>query len=78
MKSHGRNIPIVFARIGIVSQEPVLFGCSIAENIGMGRDNVSEEEMIQACKEANAYQFIMKLPKVRNYLSTHGSTYIIK
>jgi len=51
-------------RIGIVGQEPVLFGCSIAENIRYGRDNVSDEELEEACKNANAYGFIMKLPKV--------------
>ena len=51
-----------------MGQEPVLFGCSIAENIRMGRDNVSEEEMEQACKEANAYAFIMKLPKALAYI----------
>ena len=30
------------ARIGIVSQEPVLFNCSIADNIRMGRDGVTD------------------------------------
>jgi len=51
-------------RIGIVGQEPVLFGCSIAENIRYGRDNITDEELEKACKDANAYGFIMKLPKV--------------
>ena len=51
-------------RIGIVGQEPVLFGCTIAENIKQGRKGVTQEEMEKACIEANAYDFIKKLPKV--------------
>jgi ABC-type multidrug transport system fused ATPase/permease subunit len=41
-----------------------LFGCTIYENIQFGRDGVTEEEIEKACKEANAYDFIQKLPKV--------------
>ena len=52
-------------RIGIVGQEPVLFGYSIGENIKFGRDDVTDDEMERACKEANAFSFIQKLPKVR-------------
>lgn len=50
--------------IGVVSQEPVLFSTTIAENIRYGRGNVTMEEIKQAVKEANAYEFIMKLPQV--------------
>ena len=50
-------------RIGIVGQEPVLFGCSISENIRFGRDEVTDSEMIEACKQANALGFIETLPK---------------
>ncbi|XP_075683423.1 ATP-binding cassette sub-family B member 5-like isoform X1 [Rhinoderma darwinii] len=49
--------------IGVVSQEPVLFGTSIKENIKYGRENVTEEEIEAAAKEANAFDFIMALPK---------------
>ena len=55
-------------RIGIVGQEPVLFGCTIAENIKQGRKGVTQEEMEKACIEANAYNFIKKLPKVIHQL----------
>jgi len=41
-----------------------LFGCTIAENIKQGRKGVTQEEMEKACVEANAYNFIKKLPKV--------------
>ncbi|XP_048366711.1 ATP-dependent translocase ABCB1 isoform X2 [Sphaerodactylus townsendi] len=48
--------------IGVVNQEPVLFATTIAENIRYGRENVTMEEIEKAVKEANAYDFIMKLP----------------
>ncbi|XP_019363912.1 PREDICTED: multidrug resistance protein 1 [Gavialis gangeticus] len=48
--------------IGVVNQEPVLFATTIAENICYGRENVTMEEIEKAVKEANAYDFIMKLP----------------
>uniref|UniRef100_A0A8C9CPK4 Phosphatidylcholine translocator ABCB4 n=1 Tax=Phocoena sinus TaxID=42100 RepID=A0A8C9CPK4_PHOSS len=49
--------------IGVVSQEPVLFSTTIAENIRYGRGNVTMDEIKKAVKEANAYEFIMKLPQ---------------
>ena len=54
-------------QIGIVSQEPILFDLSIAENIQYGdnsRDDISKEEMIEAAKKANIHDFISNLPKV--------------
>jgi subfamily B ATP-binding cassette protein MsbA len=45
--------------IGIVSQHTILFNESIAENISYGTINASKEEIIEAAKKANAYQFIM-------------------
>lgn len=45
----------------------MLFGCTIAENVRMGRLDVTDEEIEQACMEANAYNFIQKLPQVRTY-----------
>ncbi|XP_009989508.1 PREDICTED: multidrug resistance protein 1B-like, partial [Tauraco erythrolophus] len=46
----------------VVNQEPVLFATTIAENIRYGREDVTMEEIETATKEANAYDFIMKLP----------------
>ncbi|KAL1777610.1 multidrug resistance protein 1 isoform X2, partial [Sigmodon hispidus] len=59
-----RTINVRFLReiIGVVSQEPVLFATTIAENIRYGRENVTMDEIEKAVKEANAYDFIMKLP----------------
>ncbi len=53
--------------IGVVSQEPILFATTITENIRYGRPDVTQEEIEQASKEANAYDFIMKLPDVWLY-----------
>ena len=59
------NVKWLRQQIGIVSQEPVLFDTTIAENIRLGRDDVTMEDIAQACKEANAQDFISKLPKVK-------------
>ncbi|XP_035109821.3 phosphatidylcholine translocator ABCB4 isoform X6 [Callithrix jacchus] len=60
-----RNFNVSYLReiIGVVSQEPVLFSTTIAENIRYGRGNVTMDEIKKAVKEANAYEFIMKLPQ---------------
>lgn len=50
--------------VGVVSQEPILFDGSVEENIRLGRLDVTKDEIITACKQANAYDFIQKLPKV--------------
>nr|4M1M_A Chain A, Multidrug resistance protein 1A [Mus musculus]4M1M_B Chain B, Multidrug resistance protein 1A [Mus musculus]6UJN_A Chain A, ATP-dependent translocase ABCB1 [Mus musculus] len=59
-----RTINVRYLReiIGVVSQEPVLFATTIAENIRYGREDVTMDEIEKAVKEANAYDFIMKLP----------------
>ncbi|XP_057588764.1 phosphatidylcholine translocator ABCB4 isoform X3 [Hippopotamus amphibius kiboko] len=57
------NVRYLREIIGVVSQEPVLFSTTIAENIRYGRGNVTMDEIKRAVKEANAYDFIMKLPQ---------------
>uniref|UniRef100_A0A8C4I844 ATP-binding cassette, sub-family B (MDR/TAP), member 4 n=1 Tax=Dicentrarchus labrax TaxID=13489 RepID=A0A8C4I844_DICLA len=56
------NIRYLREMIGVVSQEPILFATTIAENIRYGRPDVTQKEIEQATKEANAYDFIMNLP----------------
>ncbi|XP_060756248.1 ATP-binding cassette, sub-family B (MDR/TAP), member 4 [Neoarius graeffei] len=56
------NVRRLREMIGVVSQEPVLFATTIAENIRYGREDVTQEEIERATREANAYDFIMKLP----------------
>ncbi|KAL6012031.1 ABC transporter B member 25 [Asimina triloba] len=49
--------------ISIVSQEPVLFNCSIEENIAYGFDGkASDADIENAAKMANAHEFISKFP----------------
>ncbi|PRQ39611.1 putative xenobiotic-transporting ATPase [Rosa chinensis] len=50
-------------KIGLVSQEPVLFTCSIRDNIGYGKDGATTEEIRAAAELANAANFIDKLPQ---------------
>ncbi|XP_075072541.1 ATP-dependent translocase ABCB1-like [Mixophyes fleayi] len=56
------NVQWLRENIGVVSQEPILFGTTIRENIRYGREDVTNDEIEQATKEANAYDFISKLP----------------
>jgi ATP-binding cassette subfamily B (MDR/TAP) protein 1 len=52
-------------KIGLVSQEPVLFSCSIKDNITYGKDGATTEEIRAASELANAAKFIDKLPQVK-------------
>ena len=57
------NLKWLRSQIGMVSQEPVLFDTTIAENIRYGREEASLEEIMEAAKKANAHDFITSLPK---------------
>ncbi|XP_020499830.2 bile salt export pump isoform X2 [Labrus bergylta] len=74
--SHMVNVPFLRSKIGIVSQEPVLFDCSIAENIQYGDNttSVSMEEVVEAAKKAYLHDFVMTLPdKYETQVGTQGS-----
>lgn len=47
--------------MGIVSQDTFLFNSSVRDNIAYGMNNVTEEDIIDAAKRANAYEFIVRL-----------------
>ncbi len=49
--------------VGMVLQTPILFSGSIYDNIRYGKPEASEAEIVEACKMANAWDFIQKLPK---------------
>ena len=49
-------------RIGMVLQNNVLFSGTIRENLLWGNENAAEEELVQAAKDAQAYDFIMSFP----------------
>ncbi|XP_050434282.1 ATP-dependent translocase ABCB1-like [Adelges cooleyi] len=57
------NVHWLRENIGVVSQEPILFGVSIAENIKYGQTNCTQQDVISAAMTANAHPFIIKLPK---------------
>lgn len=58
------NIKWLRQHIGIVSQEPVLFATTIAENIRFGLEGVSQGDIEAAARQANAHDFILNLPEV--------------
>jgi ATP-binding cassette, subfamily B, bacterial len=49
--------------VGIVPQEVIMFGGTIKENILYGRPSATDEELINAAKQANAYDFVMEFPE---------------
>jgi len=49
--------------IGIVPQETILFGGSIRENIAYGKTDATDQEIIQAARKGNAWQFIESFPE---------------
>jgi ATP-binding cassette, subfamily B, bacterial len=51
------------AQFSIVLQEPLLFSGTIAENIHYGRLDATQEEVEEAARNANAHDFIAKLPQ---------------
>lgn len=60
------NINSYRGYLALVSQEPTLYQGSIRENVLLGadREDVPEEAIVQACKDANIYEFILSLPYV--------------
>jgi subfamily B ATP-binding cassette protein MsbA len=53
----------VRALMGIVTQESILFNDTVYNNIAFGIENVSEQQVIEAAKIANAHEFISQMPK---------------
>lgn len=51
------------ATMGIVPQEPTLFGGTIRDNIAYGRIEAAEPEIVEAARAANAHDFIITLPQ---------------
>ena len=71
---HQLNIQWLRSKIGLVSQEPVLFDGSIADNIRYGdlSREISDEEVEVAASAANIHDFIMSQPKVSSPLASWG------
>ena len=49
--------------MGLVTQDSILFNDTVRNNVGLGKDNASDEEIIDALKIANAWEFVKDLPK---------------
>lgn len=60
-----RELPLRALRrnLALVPQEVLLFGDSVRENIAYGRPGASDEEIREAARQANAHEFIEKLPQ---------------
>lgn len=56
----------VLKQISMVDQDVFLFNDTIKNNIRYARNDASDDEIIAACKEANAHEFIMKMEKGYN------------
>ncbi|MBD3880407.1 ABC transporter ATP-binding protein [Phormidium tenue FACHB-886] len=50
-------------RIAIVSQDTFLFNCSVRDNLAYGIEEVTDQQVIEAAKSANAHDFICELPE---------------
>ncbi|MEO8962074.1 MAG: ABC transporter ATP-binding protein [Ginsengibacter sp.] len=57
-------------QMGIVTQEPILFNDTIANNISLAMDNATDEQIMNAAKIANAHHFILQ--KESGYQTTIG------
>ncbi|EEC73043.1 ABC transporter B family member 9 [Oryza sativa Japonica Group] len=68
------NLSRIRQKIGLVSQEPILFTTTIRENIEYGKKDASEEEIRRAIVLANAAKFIDKLPNgLDTMVGEHGT-----
>ncbi|KJH44478.1 ABC transporter, ATP-binding protein [Dictyocaulus viviparus] len=57
------NIEYLRNQIAVVSQEPILFNCTIEENIRYGNCSINHHQLVAACRMANADSFISNLPQ---------------
>ena len=57
------NLKSLRKLIGLVTQDSILFNDSIKNNLLIGKENATDQEIIQALKIANAWEFVKELPK---------------
>lgn len=62
------NLQSLRRQIGVVPQETFLLGRSILDNLRLGRQDASTDEVVKACCLANIHDFIESLPKKYNNL----------
>lgn len=61
-------------QVAMVLQKNILFSGTIKENLRWGNENATDEEMIEACKQASAHDFIMSFPKQYDSHIEQGGT----
>lgn len=57
------NLQSLRGLMGLVTQDSILFNDTIKANISLGKPNATDEEIIEALKIANAFEFVQDLPK---------------
>jgi subfamily B ATP-binding cassette protein MsbA len=57
------NLQSLRGLMGLVTQDSILFNDTIKANISLGQQNATDDEIIEALKIANAYEFVKDLPK---------------
>lgn len=57
------NLQSLRGLMGLVTQDSILFNDTIKNNLLLGKPNATNEEIIDALKVANAYEFVKDLPK---------------
>ena len=68
------DIKFVRERISYVNQEPLLYSTTIKKNIKLGRLDCTDEEIVDAAKCAEAFDFIEDMPKkMKSYVGIKGS-----
>ncbi len=68
------NIEIIRNKIAYIPQETFLFSGSIMENLTLGLNDISAEEVMDAAKKASAHEFINELPlRYETRLEENGS-----
>ena len=68
------NLSSLRTKMGYVGQEPKLFAMSIKKNLLLAKPDATDDELNEALKKANAYNFVMKLEKgINTYVGSGGS-----
>lgn len=60
-----KNIQLISLRdqLGLVTQDSIMFNGTIADNVKIGKQNATDNEVIEALRIANAYEFVQNLPQ---------------
>lgn len=70
------NVRWLRDELGLVSQEPCLFDCSIEDNIKYSLPSATHDQVVEAAKQANAHNFIMEFPEGYATSVGQGSTLV--